>query len=508
MKVGSLFAEIGFKIDESGLDKFSNALKSFQKTIKSGLKDLKEYAKAAKEISTSMRNAYMPTTEEARARYRAETRKLSAQARLISIKAKQYKQDSDTKAKNAESKAKQVAMKEKGINGISHNVSMGKFSKSLAFIASLLGGKVFTAIGSLFHAPGMILGRIADTIVSGIWKAATWLGKTFMQGIRLGLAYRDYRAFTGRSARGLSNLMYASLGTTNMRPEDIMRDAASMEKSYWDMFLGGGNPRAWQMIGLRPTGIGDVDLRNILGAISGIGQKGLQRKMLEEFGLSEDYLILLEEFQKEDPTKHFEELMDMVQDSIDAYSEANKQIRLFGYQIDMAKASLVKALVESGLIDTLKKLGPMIDASLVRAFELLGKTLPPVLEKLNFWLAQKLGIVSKEDQEKLDKIKAAESFVRAERRILEMDQQKSIFQKLNLGDWLGTGISAYLPHFFNMLMSNNPKDYLFSPININVNTIEEADSLYSRIEAERVGMYGKYQHSEKNVTSSSVDTTM
>ena len=81
MKVGSLFAEIGFKVKDNDLDKFAKSIKDFQNIIKSGLSDLKQYAKAAREISQAMRDAYIPNQREARARYNAQTRELSASAR-------------------------------------------------------------------------------------------------------------------------------------------------------------------------------------------------------------------------------------------------------------------------------------------------------------------------------------------------------------------------------------------------------------------------------------------
>ena len=148
MKVGSLFAEIGFKVDQSGLEKFSNALKAFQKTIRDGLKDLKEYARVAREISQAMREAYIPNQSEARSRYKAETAHLRSQSRVnnawakkekaISIagtadsylktqRAKFFEQDSNTRAKNATARLWALDQKERGLVG----THTGKYSSGI-----------------------------------------------------------------------------------------------------------------------------------------------------------------------------------------------------------------------------------------------------------------------------------------------------------------------------------------------------------------------------------------
>lgn len=424
MKVGSLFAEIGFKVDQSGLDNFSNALKAFQKTIRSGIKELKEYAKAAREISQAIRDAYVPTTAESRSRYRAQTAHMRSQARvnnawarrerstsiagaadsyLKAQRAKFFEQDSNTRALNALSRKRMLDQKENGLIGTHTGKATASLRRALAFVGGISSGRFFTALGSVFGTIPMMIGRVADAIVGAIFKAANWLGKTFMQGIRMGLAYRDYRTFTGRSAKGLYDLMGASFGTTNLSPEDIMRDAASFEKGYWDLFLGGGNPRAWQMLGIRPTGIGDVDMRNVLGAISQIPQKGLQRKMLSEFQMSEDYLNLMDFLQQNNPGRDFEEILDMVQDTMDSVSEANFALKRFSWELDAAKVSLVGALVDSGLMEVLKKLAPVINDTLIKGFKLIGELLPPFLEKISRWLSEKLMTPEEREQYKTAK---------------------------------------------------------------------------------------------------------
>lgn len=429
MKVGSLFAEIGFKVDQAGLENFSNAIKSFQKTIKSGLKDLKEYAKVAREISQAMRDAYVPSQQEASSRYRAQTAHMRSQSRvnnawakrersarvsemadayLKSQRAKFFEQDSNTRASNALSRKRMLDMKESGLIG----THTGKYSAGLKkLVAGIFGFSMGGILGGLGAMGNPIIGLVTIAIsklISVIWRATKWLGNTFMQGIKIGLAYRDYRTFTGKSVKGLSDLMYASFGTSNLTPADILKDAAGFEKSFWDVYFGEGSVRPWQALGITPTGNGDYDMRTVLGAISNVPQKGLQRKLLSDFGLSEDYLNLIDVLQQENPTKTFEEVLDELQDTIDSVSNANFEIKRFGWEIDQIKVKIVDAIVKSGLLDTLKKMEPVIkeivsglSSSLVKVLQLL----PPLLEKLNKWLAEKL--MTPEEKEEYERLKYA-----------------------------------------------------------------------------------------------------
>ena len=431
MKVGSLFAEIGFKVDESGLEKFSNAMKAFQKTIREGLKDLKEYAKVAREITQAMREAYVPTQQEARARYRANTRYISSQARrgnagskymraeasnlaaqatLANERARLLERQTRVRESNAESRAAQIRMKQEGLIGTHTGRYSAGLKKLVAGIFGLNLGGILGGIGGLVGGGiGSIIMSAIAKLISTMWTMTKWLGSTFMQGIKFGLAYRDYRTFTGRSARGLSDIMYGAFNATNMRPEDILRDAAGLEKSYWDMFFGEGNPRAWQALGVTPTGIGDEDLRNVLSAIGSLGNRGLQRKILGEFNLSEDYLNILDYMQQQNPTMAYEDLLDAVLTQVDNIEEANKALKRFGWELDAVKVKIVGAIVNSGLLDTLVKLEPVIQqimTKLVGVLEKVLKLLPPLLDKLNQWLGEKL--LTPEQQEEYRKLKHIE----------------------------------------------------------------------------------------------------
>lgn len=391
MKVGSLFAEIGFKVDQKGIESFSNAMKAFQKTVKDGLKDLREYARAAREISQAMREAYVPTQKERQQRYRANTRYISASARktnsdsryenavvrqmnaraLLDLeRAKFFEQDSKTRASNAKSRERQLDLKEKGLIG----THTGKYSAGIIqILRGILGFNVAGIAGGVAGMAGFahpIVSAIAIG-VKAIVGAIQTVMKTVREGIRYGMAYRDYMAFTGRSTSGISKLLAASLNTTNLTPEDIMKDVAGFEKEYWNMFFGGGNPRAWQMMGILPTGIGEVDIKNILASIysttGGFENRGLARSLLSQFGLSEEYITLIEELVRQNPEQTFDELFSRTKEQINLIEEGNKTLREYDREWQELKIELAKTILDSGLINILK--------SLVR-----------VLEELVLWL--------------------------------------------------------------------------------------------------------------------------
>ena len=438
MKVGSLFAEIGFKVDESGLEKFSNAMKAFQKTIREGLKDLKEYAKVAREITQAMKEAYVPTQQEARARYRANTRYISSQARrgnadskyiraeatnlaaqaaLANEKTRLLERQTKVKESNAESRAAQIKMKQEGLIGTHTGRYSAGLKKLVAGIFGLNLGGILGGIGGLVGGGiGSIIMSAIAKLISTMWTMTKWLGSTFMQGIKFGLAYRDYRTFTGRSAKGLSNIMMGALNATNMSPEDVMRDVAGLEKSYWDIFFGEGNPRAWQALGITPTGIGDVDIYNILSSIFSLNNRGLQRKLLGDFHLSEDYLNIKDYLEENGKFSSAQDLLDAVLTRVDDIEDANRIIKKFSWELDTLKISIVSAVRQSGLLETLERLEPFLKElepvinqivkKLAIGLDKILQVLPSLLEKLNQWLGEKL--LTPEQQEEYRKLKHIE----------------------------------------------------------------------------------------------------
>lgn len=383
MKVGSLFAEIGFKIDSNGVEKFSNTLKSFHKQISSGLKDLRSYAKAAREISQAMRDAYVPTRTEAKARYAAETQRMLVQSKLAAIRAKKFEQDSNTRALNAASRAKQVELKEKGISGQRGSGSrMDMIIRSLAMLSrntifSSLGGVVGAMFSPMGSVIGVHIGKMIDKVIGAIFRATTWLGKTIISGMRFGMAYRDYRNFTGRSTSGLGGLMARTFNTTSMNPEDVLRDAARLESDYWGMILGQGNPALWQLLGVSPTGTGEVDLQNLIGRIGGVTggfqNRGLARYLFKLAGLDEDYLNMML-----DKSGGNIDVSSMIESSKE-WEKVNKELRKFEWNLRKFKSDLAVAFGQSELFEKIKK----------ALIELAGN-LPEIIDKFKA-LATALG---------------------------------------------------------------------------------------------------------------------
>ena len=380
MKVGSLFAEIGFKVDQSGLDNFTKALKTFQKTVKDGLKDLKEYAKAAREISQAMRDAYMPTEKERQQRYRATTRFINANARktnasakydtavirqmtarsfLDAVRAKFFEQDSNTRASNARSRERTLDLKERGLIG----THTGRYSKGLVqILRGIFGAQVGGIAGGIVGLAGAahpIVAAIAIGVKAIVF-AINMVMKTIREGVRTAMGYRDYMAFTGRSTHGIAGMMAAALNTTNMTPEDVMKDVAGFEKQYWDMFFGGGNPRAWQMAGILPTGNGEKDMKNILsfvwGASGGLQNRGLARSLLGQFGLKEDYIVLLEELKKRFPKAGMEEIFARSREDIAKQEEMNKTLREWDRTWKELKVELARIFIDLGVGQLLRDL--------------------------------------------------------------------------------------------------------------------------------------------------------
>lgn len=372
MKVGSLFAEIGFKVDQSGLDSFSNAMKAFQKTIKDGLKDLKEYAKVAKEISQAMKDAYVPSHSDARARYRAETRSLNASARqknanarrtnaevragIPAIRASIMERDSESRNINAISRLWQTSQKERGLIG--KNDSSNPNRPYIKLLGAIAGGNVGGAAGALAGAIGGVVGAAISIGVKAIITAIRWLGATIREGIRVGLAYRDYYRFTGRDTTGIAGLLAASRNTSTMTPADVMGDIQGLEKGYWDMWFGQGNPRFWQMMGILPTGNGEVDLKNILSSVYGVTggfqNKGLARSLLGQAGLSEEYITLVEDLVKNNPSATFKELFAVTKQQIGAIEESNRVMREYDLAVGQIKAHLLQAFIDSGVLDVVR----------------------------------------------------------------------------------------------------------------------------------------------------------
>jgi len=510
MKVGSLFAEIGFKVDENGsLKKFSASMKAFQDTIRSGLNDLRAYAKAAREISQAMREAYVPNQVEARSRFRAETANMRSQARLNNAwarrnrsesisnaadsylkaqRARFFEQDSNTRAKNAESRKRALDQKERGLVG----THTGKYSSNMLSVLRAIAGHSFGGfIGGLAGLAGAAH-PIVMAITAGvkiITSAIRWLGKTIREGMQVGLAYRDYMSFTGRGTQGIAGILAASLGTTSMKPSDVMKDISDLETSFWDMWFGGGNPRAWQMAGMLPTGHGETDLKNILSFVYSASDKfqnrGLAKSLLKQFGLNEEYIQLIENLVKNNPNQTLTELLSKTKEQISIIEKGNKVLREYDERMNQIKLKITEAIINSNLLDLLEKFA-----------DILAK----IIEKV----PSALGFETKEArQERREKKGKAESFLEdALYYANPILGSTRLFASAMSGDWGSNSLLRYV-----MGTNNNTTNNITSNVtnNTTVSSVDEAVKYNeeSRQTSMNMAWWGRnlYNSSDRTATS-------
>lgn len=336
MKVGSLFAEIGFKVNDKSLEAFTKAMKNVQDQIKSGLDNLKEYSKVANEIAKSVRGITSQTT----------TQKTISKQKIVIQKNIEAVKNTSQRSQNRVGRDHPLLKAFSSVNF--HSLFQG--------VGRILGSVIGGAYGGVV---GGYIGKIADKIIGAMFRVASWLGKTIVAGMRFGMAYRDYRNFTGRSTTSLGGLMKGTFNTQNMRPEDVLRDAASLETQYWDMILGGGNPALWQLLGLHPTGTGEVDLQNIVGRIGSITgnfeKRGLARALFKMAGLDENYLnIALYKSGQEKPV--FEEQINQLLANAKAFEQTNKALREFEWIFNKFKSDILVAFVNSRAFEKLKQI--------------------------------------------------------------------------------------------------------------------------------------------------------
>ena len=299
-------------------------------------------------------------------------------------------------------------------------------------------------IGSIFGPLAALraqyIGKMIDRVINTMVRMSTWLGRTILSGIRFGMAYRDYRNFTGRSTSSLGGLMGRTFNTQNMRPEDVLRDAAALETQYWDMILGGGNPAFYQLLGLHPTGTGEIDLQNIIssiGAVTGnFSHRSLARALLKMGGLSEEYLNMVLDRNSGNVD------VNAILASTEQYEQANKAVKQFEWELLRIKGELAKAFVESGFLGKLKEIFlnlnqymPEIISGIKRVFN--------ALVKLADWLEETFFGPSEFD-------KAAE-------RIRKREEED---RKLGVPSWITalgniTTPSDWLPLLFSSPSSSN-----------------------------------------------------
>lgn len=358
--VADLVAKLGFQVDTRGFDNFKKSLEAFQSIIRDGLKDLKEYAKQAEKISKVMKEAYSPSKIDAAARYRAVTREINARARSLSIRARELPEMNVTRRMNAEARLRQVALKEAG-GGSGRSSGISGAAKTVSAINSVLSGGIggfLTAITTMINPLLGAITALGSKIVSGIMTAATWLWGQLKEGLRYAMAFRDYRTFTGKNTTQLRNLIGMAGATTSMTQQDVLKDATQIGQSYWDMWFGGGNPAAWQLLGIMPTGNGARDLNTIIKRIRGVAgeNRGLALNLLKQFGLSEQYMTIMydrwEDYQRGAGEKNFVEFID---EELNTFSELNEKVRNFGFSLDRLRSEFVKWLNDTIGLDNILK---------------------------------------------------------------------------------------------------------------------------------------------------------
>lgn len=358
--VADLVAKLGFKVDDSGFNKFKNSLQAFQSIVRDGIKDLKEYAKQAEKISKAFQNAYLPSRKDAESRFRADTYAIRAKAYAQRVRAKWLPEQLAIRRLNAETRERQTTLKEAGLTG-GGSRSTGA-SAIVATLGMLTGGIEGVVRGGFATLGAVIAGPIGAAVGNAVGGAIMAVGRFIVNQIRQALSYimafRDYKAFTGRSSYGLNNLMGMTKWMTNMGPQDILKDATAMGQAYWDMWFGGGNPAAWQLLGLTPTMNGETNLKNILNRIysvtGGAKNKGLALNLLKQFGLSEDYMNLFYHWDEYKAKGGEGSFFGFSEKEIDSMEKANASLRDFEMALNQAKVKIVQVLLDSGLEDALK----------------------------------------------------------------------------------------------------------------------------------------------------------
>lgn len=363
--VADLVAKLGFQVDTRGFDNFKKSLEAFQNIVRDGLKDLKEYARQAERISKAFKEAYLPSKQDADKRYRAEIYAMRAKAYAQRVRAKYLPETLAVRRYNASIRDRQTTLKEAGLSGAGRG-SNGALLSILGMLSGGIGGVIsggLTALGSAIGGPvgaavGIAISKLMGSVLRGILAVGRIIVNQMKQAIQYVMAFRDYRAFTGRSHQGLRGLMGMTKYSTNLGPEDVMKDAAAMGREYWDMWFGGGNPAIWQLLGVMPTMSGEANLKNMLGAIyqhtGGLKNRGLALSLLKQAGLSEDYMNILDRWETYRKSGGEGSFFDYSQEQIKKMEDANVALREFEFALNDARNEIVKVLLDAGLKEALQ----------------------------------------------------------------------------------------------------------------------------------------------------------
>lgn len=415
MKVSELFAEIGFKVDTSGLNEFSKAMKGIQETIKGCVTGLKEFSKAAEQINKAVQNirsAYVPTQKEAAQRYRAETyyfrsagKELRGRAIMEKGKGNFFQINADLREQQEERLTRQAQTNRERLELQKANNQLNRekfeYRKEHPSKNDISGA---VTIGTII---GNIVSKAIHSLLSSLKGIFSSLFSFVKDTVRAAMAYRDYQSFTGRSVNELSDIMGLTAYTTSMTPKDILKDAQGIQKSYWDMWFGRGSPEAWLQLGLLPTGNGAKDLRNILKAIYNMTDKGqntgMAMSMLSSFGLDEQYMNIFKAM-REGREAEFQ----VMENEISAMDKANTKLNEFAQVVEQAKIVLVETLLKSGLkemldyfvsflrtVISLLRGGAFKDKSFGESMDMVGQVLNATPQQREAWAKRGSGPTTK-----------------------------------------------------------------------------------------------------------------
>ena len=202
MKVSELFAEIGFKVNTSGLSEFSEVMNGIKETIKSCVSGLKEFAKAAEQINRAVqniKNAYVPTQKEASQRYRAETY-------YIMSAGKELRGKGIYDASRGEYWAKRASLADLDSERLWRSLFVREENLALRKKGSTSGEPVSIGV-TIGTIVGNIVSKALHTLLSSLKGFFSGIFSFVRGTIRAAMAYRDYQSFTGRSVNELSGLM-------------------------------------------------------------------------------------------------------------------------------------------------------------------------------------------------------------------------------------------------------------------------------------------------------------
>lgn len=250
--VSKLFAEIGFKVDTSGLKDFQNQMKALNAGIKTQIQDSKAQIASSKAVEA----AHKADTAELRKKITAQNlEKAATQAQTAELRKLDLQQRMETRAQRAADAQRQ---------------------RSISSLRSF---------------------------ILGVSAAAYAVTKLTQQTRAHALAYRDYAFQTGMP---LENLQQFEAAAARVAPgltgERIASELTNLQQNLTNIEFGQGNIFPYQLLGISATtkdATKIVDgLRNAIQGLSNTRAINL----IERMGLSRDWLYILrmnrEEFEK------------------------------------------------------------------------------------------------------------------------------------------------------------------------------------------------------------------